>query len=235
LSTDLPGGSSTSHGSGGRKEESLLLIRDGRQGQAAGQTPPLMPASSSRLPTESIEHLIFTIRGQRVILDADLARLYGVPTKQFNQAFRRSRDRFPPDFAFQLTAAEFAGLRSQIVTSNVQVVEALVLTHNSSHSVTSSRGGRRYRPWAFTEHGALMAANILRSARARQLSVFVVRAFLRMRAELASGADILKRLAGIDRKLLVHDLVLRDIYRKLQPLLSPPPGRPRREIGFHVK
>jgi hypothetical protein len=80
-----------------------------------------------------------------------------------------------------------------------------------------------------------MAANILRSARARQMSVFVVRAFLRMRAELASGTDILKRLAGIDRKLLVHDLVLRDIYRKLQPLLSPPPGRPRREIGFHVK
>jgi hypothetical protein len=194
-----------------------------------------MPASSPRSPTDSVEPLILSIRGQRVILDADLARLYGVPTKQFNQAFGRSRDRFPPDFAFQLTTAEFAGLRSQIVTSNIHIIEESILTHNSSHSVTSSRGGRRYRPWAFTEHGALMAANILRSARARQMSVFVIRAFVRMREELATNATILKRLAEIDKTLLVHDSALCDVYRKLLPLLAPPPDPPKPQIGFHVK
>jgi len=197
-----------------------------------------MHPTSPELPSESIEPLIFTIRGQRVILDADLARRYGVPTKQFNQAFKRNRDRFPSDFNFQLTAAEFVALNwSQSVTSSTQPSDDPAIESSRPQSATSFRKhrGATYRPWAFTEHGALMAANILRSARARQMSVFVVRAFLRMRAELASGTDILKRLAGIDRKLLVHDLVLRDIYRKLQPLLSPPPGRPRREISFHVK
>jgi hypothetical protein len=99
----------------------------------------------------------------------------------------------------------------------------------------AGRGGRRYAPWAVTEHGALMAANVLNSSHAVQMSIFIVRAFLRMREELASGAGILKRLAAIDRKFLVHDAVLRDIYRKLQPLLAPAPDRPRREIGFHVK
>jgi hypothetical protein len=170
-----------------------------------------MPTSASNLPT------IHTVRGTKAVLDADLAKLYGVTTKRLLEQVRRNTDRFPHDFCFQLEKEEMAALRSQIATSK------------------SGRGGRRYAPWAFTEHGALMAANVLNSPRAVQMSIFIVRAFLRMRAELASGADILKRLAGIDRKLLVHDLVLRDIYRKLQPLLSPPPGRPRREIGFHVK
>jgi hypothetical protein len=197
-----------------------------------------MHPTSPELPSESIESLIFTIRERKVLIDADLARLYGVPTKQFNQAFKRNRDRFPSDFTFQLTAAEFVSLNwSQSVTSSTQPSDDPTIKFSRSQSATSSRKhrGATYRPWAFTEHGALMAANILRSARARQMSVFVVRAFLRMREELASGAGILRRLATIDRKLLVHDVVLRDIYRKLQPLLSQPPGRSRREIGFHVK
>jgi hypothetical protein len=99
---------------------------------------------------------------------------------------------------------------------------------------SGAHGGRRKLPWAFTEHGALMAATVLNSPRAVQMSIFIVRAFLRMREELASGATILKRLAAIDRKLLVHDVVLRDIYRKLQPLLSPPLTPPKREIGTPV-
>jgi hypothetical protein len=176
-----------------------------------------MHPTSPALPRESIEHLIFTIRGQRVILDADLARIYGVPTFRLNEAVKRNSERFPADFRFQLTREDTKVLISQSAISS------------------GAHGGRRKLPWAFTEHGALMAANVLNSPRAVQMSIFIVRAFLRMREELASGAVILKRLAAIDRKLLVDDVVLRDIYRKLRPLLSPPPALPKREIGFHTR
>lgn len=167
---------------------------------------------------------IHTLRGQRVVLDADLARLYGTSTKVFNQTIRRNADRFPPDFLFEVTDDEFVHLRSQTVTSNP-----------GSHVVTlKGRGGRRYLPWAFTEHGAIMVAMLLRSPRAVAMSVYVVRAFVRMREELATSTVILKRLAEIDQKLLTHDVVLRDIYAKLAPLLAPPPDpRPKRRIGFH--
>lgn len=157
-------------------------------------------------------------------------------TREFNQAFKRNRDRFPLEFAFQLNAAEFAGLNwSQTVTSPRQDAASESFTSNSSQFVMSSRKhrGATYRPWAFTEHGALMAATILRSRRAREMSVFIIRAFLRMREELASNAAILKRLAEIDRTLLVHDSALRDVYQKLLPLLEPPPPPPRPRIGFH--
>src|ERR1700720_4309854 len=166
------------------------------------------------LELAKIERRIYSIRGVRVILDADLAVLYGVSTKRLNEQSRRNRKRFPDDFAFQLTEEETAALRSQIATS-------------------SSHGGRRYRPWAFTEHGALQAANVLNSANAVHMSVFVIRAFVKMREHLATNAAILKRLAEIDKSLLVHDSALRDIYQKLLPLLSPPPESPRRKIGFH--
>lgn len=183
-----------------------------------------------------ITSLIHTIREQRVILDTDLAALYGVPTKQFNQTFKRNRDRFPSEFAFQVNEAEFAALNwSQSAASSLQEAGREELEPNSSHFAMSSRKhrGARYRPWAFTEHGALMAANILRSSRAREMSVFIIRAFLRMREEVASNAAILKRLAEIDRSLLVHDSALRDLYHKLLPLLAPPPEPPKPPIGFH--
>ncbi len=102
----------------------------------------------------------------------------------------------------------------------------------SQIATSSSHGGRRYRPWAFTEHGALQAANILNSANAVHMSVFVIRAFVKMREQLATNAAILKRLAEIDKSLIVHDSALRDIYQKLLPLLSPPPDPSRRKIGF---
>jgi len=181
---------------------------------------------------ERLEPLIFRIRGHRVVLDADLARLYGVATGRFNQAFTRNRHRFPADFAFQLGAAEVETLRSQIVISNAQPSDSLGSMW--SQFVTTSRGGRRYLPWAFTEHGALMAANILRSARAVQMSVFVVRAFVRLREQVAANTAILKRLAEIDRTLLEHDSALRDLYHKLLPLLQPPADPPKRRIGFHT-
>ena len=180
--------------------------------------------------TERLEPLIFRIRGRRIVLDSDLARLYGVPTIRFNQAFKRNRHRFPGDFAFQLTAKEFENLRSQIATSSSQGVDS-----NSSQFVMSSsrRRGTTYRPWAFTEHGALMAANILRSERAVQMSVFVVRAFVRLREQVAANTAILKRLAEIDKTLVQHDAALSDLYRKLLPLLQPPADPPKRRTGLH--
>jgi hypothetical protein len=169
-----------------------------------------------RSPDSAIAPVIRIVRGQRVILDADLARLYEVPTKRFNEAVRRNPERFPEDFCFQLTREEVANLRSQIATSS--------LPH----------GGLRYLPLAFTEHGALMAANILRSPRAVQMSVFVIRAFIRLREELATNATILKRLAEIDKTLLVHDSALRELFQQLRALLAPPPEKPKRKIGFHA-
>jgi len=182
-----------------------------------------------------LEPLILTIRNQRVILDADLAKLYGVPTKRFNEAFKRNQQRFPDDFAFQLAAAEFNNLRPQVATSSSQAIESIHINLIRSQSVTSSHGGRRYRPWAFTEHGAVMAANILRSERAVHMSVFVVRAFVRLREQIAANRAILKRLAEIDKTLIEHDTALLDLYEKLLPLLQPPPDPPQRRIGFQSK
>lgn len=156
---------------------------------------------------------ILSLRGIAVMLDADLARLYGVETKRLNEQVKRNADRFPEDFAFRLTAEE----KRQVVANcdhlaNLKFAKAL--------------------PWAFTEHGALMAANVLNSPEAAKMSVFIVRAFIRQREVLATNAAILKRLAEIDKSLLVHDHALRDIYQKLLPLLQPPPAPPKRRIGF---
>jgi len=191
-----------------------------------------MSARQHRAAQQPLEPLIYSIRGQRVILDADLARLYGVPTGRFNEAFKRNRSRFPADFAFQLAATEVSNLRSQFAISSLQPTDSFNKNMIWSQFATSSHGGRRHLPWGFTEHGALMAANVLRSERAEQMSVFVVRAFVRLREQVAANAAILKRLAEIDQSLLQHDSSLRDIYRKLLPLLQPPPQPPKRRIGF---
>jgi ORF6N domain len=167
-----------------------------------------------------IERRIYTIRGVRVILDSDLASLYGVPTKRLNEQYRRNRERFPEDFAFQLTAEEADSLRSQIATS-------------------SSHGGRRYRPHAFTEYGALMAANILNSARAVQMSIFVVRAFAKMREALRGTPELARKLAALEKKLTerldVHEAAIVEVLREVMQILNPPsePEPPRRRIGFH--
>lgn len=181
-----------------------------------------------------LEPLIVRVRGQRVILDADLARLYGVTTGALNQAVRRNAERFPEDFAFQLNLTEVANLKSQIVTSSQQGIDFIDKKLNRSQSVTGSQRHRdpRFSPWAFTEHGALMAANILRSPHAVQMSVFVIRAFVRLREQVAANTAIIKRLAEIDKTLLQHDTALRDIYQKLLPLLQPEPEPRKRRIGF---
>ncbi len=174
---------------------------------------------------------IHTVRGRRIVLDSDLAALYEIPVKVFNQTIQRNADRFPSDFAFQVTRDEVANLRSQIVTSSSEEPALL----RSQFVTLKDHGGRRYLPWAFTEHGAIMAATILRSPRAVQMSVYVVRAFVRMRDELMTNAVVLKRLAQIDKQLLEHDVVLRDVVEKLLPLLSAPPEPepPKRRIGFN--
>jgi hypothetical protein len=170
---------------------------------------------------------ILTTRDQKVVLDVDLARIYGVSTRVLNQALRRNKRRFPVDFAFQLSGDEYDAMRSQIVIASSGT------KNQRSQIVIGSRRNIRYRPWAFTEHGALQAANILRSDRAIAMSVYVIRAFIEQRENLAANAAILKRLAEIDKTLLEHDTVLRDIYQKLLPLLAPPPEPTRRQIGFH--
>lgn len=207
------------------------------------------------IPHEQIEKSIFLLRGQKVILDADLARLYGVPTYRFNEAFKRNRHRFPDDFAFQLTADEFADLRSQYATSSVQGADKLEDTEDSSQFAMSSsrRSGRKdranrsqfatgssrhrgaaYRPWAFTEHGALMAANILRSERAVQMSVIVVRAFVRLREMLATNKTLAAKLAELEGKVASHDGHIRSLFQTIRQLMKPRPSKPRR-IGFQAR
>ena len=163
-------------------------------------------------PVERIASRIMDIRGQRVILDANLALLYGVTAKRFNERVRRNLGRFPPDFMFQLDNQEFANLRSQIATS--------------------SWGGRRYPPLAFTEHGALMAASILNSPRAIEVSVFVIRAFVQMRDAVASHRGIAKRLDQLERKIGTHDRASGQILDAIRQLTQPPDPPRRRRIGF---
>lgn len=179
-----------------------------------------------------LDSLILTIRNEKVILDADLAEIYGVQTKALNQAVKRNTDRFPPDFVFQLSPTDLNTLRSQFVTSKTQDTDVQYDGALRSRFVTLKRGGRRTAPYAFTEHGALMAANVLNSPEAAKMSVYVVRAFIKQRQLILSQADILKRLAQIDKKLLQHDDVLKVIWTELQPLLNPPPAPPKPRIGF---
>ncbi|MFA5187396.1 MAG: ORF6N domain-containing protein [Patescibacteria group bacterium] len=163
-----------------------------------------------------MDDVIRTIRGQKVILDADLARIYGVETKNLNKALKRNKLRFPEDFVFRLTKEEADNLRFQIGTSS------------------RAWGGRRHLPWAFTEHGAIMAATVLNSSKAVEMSVFVVRAFVKMREQLMATATLAKRLAEVEKLLLTHDSALRDLYQKIRPLLLPPPEPSKTKIGFGV-
>ena len=179
------------------------------------------------LAPEAITLRIATVRGQRMIVDADLAALYGVETKRFNEAVKRNLAKFPADFMFTLTAEEFEALRSQFATSNYQA---------------PGRGGRRYAPRVFTEHGALMAATILNSPRAVEISIFVVRAFVRLRQLSPSHGELAKRLDEIEQKTealaMSHDTFsrntraqLKQVFDALRELMTPP-NPPKRPIGF---
>jgi len=175
-----------------------------------------MTNEKALIPAERIERLIYLIRGQRVMLDSDLAELYGVETGALNRSVGRNANRFPPDFVFQLTPQEVADLRCQIGTSN------------------EGRGGRRYHPYVFTEHGAIMAAMVLNSPRAVEMSVQVVRAFIRLREMLASNRELAQKLAELERKLEGHDAAIRNLFEAIRQLLNSPEP-PRKQIGFQVK
>jgi hypothetical protein len=169
------------------------------------------------VPAEAIERLIVVIRGDKVILDADLARLYGVETRRLNEQVRRNSDRFPADFMFQLSADEMAILKSHFATSR------------------SGWGGSRKPPLAFTEHGAIMAAAVLNSPKAVETSIFVVRVFVRLRALLAGHKELAARVAELERKLATHDGQIIAIIEAIKQLMAPPLGSPmRRPIGFRV-
>jgi hypothetical protein len=184
-----------------------------------------------------IEEMILSIRGQKVILDSHLAGLYGVKTKRLNEQVKRNQDRFPLDFMFQLTPSEVADLNSLNAASNEQIAIGKENTMNRSQFATGSQKHRdpRLRPYAITEHGAIMAANVLSSRQAVEMSIFIVRAFIKMREQLLNRAELETRLVDIEKMLLSHDSALRDLYQKIRPLLLPTPDPPRKKMGFGVR
>ena len=175
-------------------------------------------SSEAAVAVDAIAERITVLRGQRVIVDADLAALYGVPTKRLNEQVRRNAERFPGDFMFQLVPQEWAALRSQFAT------------------LKSGRGQhRKYLPYAFTEHGAIMAATVLNSPRAVEVSIYVVRAFVQLRELLAGHKELAKRLdqleARLERKFTTQDQAIAGILDAIRELMKPPETK-RRKIGF---
>lgn len=167
---------------------------------------------------QHVEGLIHHVRSKRIILDSDLAKLYQVTTKRLNEQVKRNIDRFPADFLFQLTQEEYASLRSQFATSK--------------------QGGRRYLPYAFTEHGVVMAANLLNSKRAIESSIFVVRAFIKLREFAVTYKDLAKKLSEIEKKVSGHDKTIASIVIAIKRLIEQPKPDPepkKRLIGFTAK
>ena len=173
-----------------------------------------MPKQRTALAS-AVESRILFLRHQRVILDADIAELYGVPVRVLNQQIKRNRERFPSDFVFQLTAKEHENLRSQIVISS------------------DTHGGRRYPPYAFTEHGAIMAATVLNSERAVEMGVFVVRAFVRRREMLATNRKLAGKIYELENRWDTHDSTIQDLIEAIKELMTPE-DPPRKRIGFQL-
>jgi hypothetical protein len=170
----------------------------------------------SLIPAERIERRILLLRKHKVMLDADLAELYGVETRTLVQAVSRNPKRFPADFMFQLSQEEFEALRSQIVISN------------------KGRGGRRYSPYAFTEQGVAMLSSVLNSERAVQANIAIMRAFVRLRQVLLSNKALANKLTELERKLESHDGHIRSLFDAIRQLMTPPNPKPRR-IGFRAR
>lgn len=168
---------------------------------------------TSLIPAERIERCILFIRDQKVILDKDLAELYGVGTKVLLQAVKRNLRRFPADFMFQLNDEEFVFLRSQFVTSNI----------------SAGRGGRRYAPYAFTEQGVAMLSSVLRSPRAIDVNVEIMRAFVRLRRMMASNVELARKLDALEKK---YDSQFKVVFDAIRQLMAPPESKAKRQIGF---
>ena len=176
-----------------------------------------MQKTKTVVSTERIEKSIFMMRGLKVMLDNDLAELYGIKTKVLKQAVRRNIDRFPSDFMFVLSKQEFANLRSQIVTSNAAMW-----------------GGPRYRPMAFTEQGVAMLSSVLRSRRAVEVNIEIMRAFVRLREVLATHKELAIKLDDLERRIKDHDEQIQAIFEAIRQLMTPP-QKPGKRIGFEVK
>ena len=172
-----------------------------------------MTHSHAVIPLGKIEQRIFLIRGEKVMIDTDLAEFYGVQTRRLNEQVRRNKNRFP-DFMFQLNSGEFEDLKSHFATSS------------------SGWGGRRKLPYAFTEHGEIMAASVLNSPRAVEVSVFIVRAFVKLRQTLADNKELARKLERLERKLAQHDRQILNIIQAIKELISPKKVPPKRRIGF---
>lgn len=172
------------------------------------------PTSLSVVPVELIERKIYLIRGYKVMLDADLADLYQVPTKRLNEAVKRNLARFPADFMFQLSKEELENWRSQIATSN-----------------PAAKMGLRRGPYAFTEHGVAMLSSVLNSTRAVQMNILIIRAFITLREMLATHKDLARKIEDFDRKQKEHGEQLVAVYSIVKQLIDPP-AKPKRRIGF---
>jgi hypothetical protein len=172
-----------------------------------------MVSKTSIIPAERIEQAIVILRGQKVMLDSDLAALYGVPTRRLNEQVRRNLKRFPTDFMFELTPKEIGALRSQFATSK------------------HGRGGRRYAPLVFTEQGVAMLSSVLHSERAVQVNIEIMRAFVRLRRMLASHSDLARRLDALEQR---YDIQFKAVFDAIRELMSPPVTRRRRTIGFQA-
>jgi hypothetical protein len=165
---------------------------------------------TAALKPENVAQLIFFVRGEKVMLDADLAKLYGVTTKRLNEQLRRNRNRFPEDFAFQLTDDEVDALRSQIATS-------------------SSHGGRRYLPYAFTEQGVAMLSSVLRSARAVEVNIAIMRTFVQLRRLMDTNRDLARKIGALEKK---YDEQFAAVFEAIKELIAPS-SPPKKQIGFH--
>jgi hypothetical protein len=174
-----------------------------------------MPGKKAIVPVGKIEQRILLIRGEKVIVDADLAEFYGVPTKRLNEQVKRNKDRFPDDFMFQLLAEE----KSEVVAN---------CDHLSKLKYSSSL------PYAFTEHGAIMAANVLNSQRAIEVSVYIVRAFIKLRQMIAENKELSNRIVQIERHLADHDEQIIELVKAIKQLLKPDSPPKKRRIGFHA-
>ncbi|KAF0246329.1 MAG: hypothetical protein FD180_817 [Planctomycetota bacterium] len=173
-----------------------------------------MSSATAIISTEKVEHRILEVRGHRVLLDADLARMYSVTTSNLNKAVKRNEDRFPPDFMFRLTGEEARNLIFQ-------------------SGISSRHGGSRWLPLAFTEHGVAMLSSVLRSGRAVRVNIAIMRAFTRTREFLATQHELSRKLSELERRLGTHDEAIRAILGAIHELVDTPSKKRRKRIGFH--
>jgi hypothetical protein len=181
------------------------------------------------LQPENIAELVFLIRGEKVMLDADLAMLYGVQTRALTQALKRNRQRFPDDFVFELTNEEFARLRSQIVISKPTTAGTPSRLRSQIVISKVGRGGRRYRPFAFTEQGVAMLSSVLRSSRAVEVNIAIMRTFVQLRQLMDANSDLARNINALEKK---YDEQFAVVFEAIKQLIAPPEP-PKKQIGFH--